>query len=85
MLLPLHETSTFEPVGGVFIGDVRLSGAKTALEEAGVVAQFHGRSLVCSGDIQIRVEGPGQITMEGPLSVDYYRIRDIVYSQYHVC
>lgn len=74
-----------ETLGGVFIGDVRLSGVKTALEEAGIIARFHGRSLVCNGDVQIRLRAAGHIVMEGPLSDEHYKIRQVLYSQYHIC
>ncbi|GMH42787.1 hypothetical protein BSKO_10706 [Bryopsis sp. KO-2023] len=88
-LLAVHgdspNTPATETLGGVFIGDVRLSGVKTALEEAGIVAQFHGRSLVCNEDVQIRVQSAGHIVMEGPVSEEYYRIRAVLYGQYHIC
>ncbi len=27
----------------------------------------------------------GEIRLEGPLCHDYFKIRDIVYAQYHIC
>lgn len=74
-----------ETLGGIFIGDVRLSGIKTALEEAGIAANFHGKSLVCSGDVQIKLIASGHILMEGALSEEQYKIRSVLYDQYHIC
>lgn len=86
-LVPPDKTNDalIETLGGIFIGDVRLSGIKTALENAGIVANFHGKSLVCSGDIQIRLLSSGHILMEGALSEEQYKIRSVLYDQYHIC
>ena len=29
--------------------------------------------------------GDGGLVLEGALSPDYYKIREVVYSQYHIC
>ncbi|GAB4814627.1 hypothetical protein N2152v2_001673 [Parachlorella kessleri] len=72
--------------GGVFIGDIRLSELKNALAEVGIASEFHGGTLYCMGHVAVRRQGEeGGLLVEGPLSEDYYRIRDVVYGQYHVC
>lgn len=72
--------------GGVFIGDVRLSEVRKALSEAGITAEWYGGMLVCSGPVTIKVGSQdGQVQLEGALCDDYFRIRDVVYGQYHVC
>ncbi|KAL0041377.1 hypothetical protein WJX79_001220 [Trebouxia sp. C0005] len=72
--------------GGVFIGDVRLSEVRKALSEAGITAEWYGGMLVCSGPVTIKVgTQDGQVQLEGALCDDYFRIRDVVYGQYHVC
>lgn len=72
--------------GGVFIGDVRLSEVRKALGEAGITAEWYGGMLVCSGLVTIKVAAQdGQVQLEGALCDDYFKIRDVVYGQYHVC
>lgn len=73
--------------GGIFIGDVKLSEVKQALAAAGVPSEFRGGGrLVVGGSLTVRRDGPeGQLVMEGPLCDDYFKVRDVVYSQYNVC
>lgn len=72
--------------GGVFIGDVKLSQLKRALARANIAADFHAGGLYCDGDILVRRQGDdGGLVLEGSLSDQYFKIRDIVYSQYHIC
>ena len=69
-----------------YAGDVRLSEVRKALGEAGITADWHGGMLVCSGMVTIKVGNQdGQVKLEGSLCDDYFRIRDVVYGQYHVC
>ncbi|WIA39617.1 hypothetical protein OEZ86_005699 [Tetradesmus obliquus] len=73
--------------GGIFIGDVKLSEVKQALAAVGVPSEFRpGGRLVVGGSLVVRRDGPkGQLLMEGPLCEDYFKVRDVVYSQYNVC
>ena len=67
-------------------GDVRLSEVRRALAEAGITADWYDGMLVCSGMVSIKVgDKDGQIQLEGALCDDYFKIRDVVYGQYHVC
>ena len=67
-------------------GDLKLSALRRALGEHGISAEFSGGMLVCQSHILVKTGGSdGRILLEGPLCPDYYRIRDIVYLQYHVC
>lgn len=67
-------------------GDVRLSEVRKALAEAGITADWYGGMLICSGMVSIKVgDQDGQIQLEGVLCEDYFKIRDVVYGQYHVC
>lgn len=53
------------------------------------MSEFHGGVLYCAGGVAVRrqggEEGSSSLVVEGPLSKEYYRIRDVVYGQYHVC
>lgn len=85
--------SPFQPIGqpwnrrGGRAGDVRLSDLRLALGQAGIVAEFAAGRLVCgAGRVTVRrADADGELLLEGPLSEDYYRVRDVVYRQYHVC
>ncbi|KAG0238046.1 cleavage and polyadenylation specificity factor subunit 2 [Actinomortierella wolfii] len=72
----------------VFVGDVKLTEFKnTTLRHAGIQAEFLGNGvLVCNGVVAIRkVDETGQILLEGsPLSMDYYRVRELLYSQFAI-
>jgi cleavage and polyadenylation specificity factor subunit 2 len=72
---------------GVFIGDVRLSELKRALGAAGIASDFHGGALHCAGRVVVRRhgEGGGGLVLEGAVTDEFYRVRDVVYAQYHVC
>jgi cleavage and polyadenylation specificity factor subunit 2 len=66
---------------------VRLSQLKQALMEAGVSSEWSGGALVCRGRVMVKHAGAdsGELLLEGALSEDYYKIRDVLYAQYHVC
>ena len=74
--------------GGVFIGDVKLSEIRSALLKAKIPSEFSGGALYCEGPLVIRRSSDDSetgLTLEGPLSEQFYRVQDIIYSQYHVC
>lgn len=46
--------------------------------------------LLCAGAVTVRrgtagAAGGGALVIEGALSDEYYRIRDVVYAQYNIC
>ncbi|KAL4529717.1 hypothetical protein Ndes2526A_g04482 [Nannochloris sp. 'desiccata'] len=91
-LLPRRKTAagdgedTAPTYGGVFIGDVRLSELKKALTADGIRAEFHAGSLYCAGHVVVRRRGEGGgLVLEGAMSDAYYRVRNVVYGQYHIC
>jgi cleavage and polyadenylation specificity factor subunit 2 len=48
-------------------------------------AEFAGGVLLCGGMVTVRKDtGTQQLVLEGALSEDYYKIRQILYSQYHI-
>lgn len=78
--------------GGLFIGEAKLSSAKAAMDRAGIGAEFaKGGALVCSGGVKVlsTVGGEGvtggELLLEGPLSSDFYAVRQAIYSMYHIC
>ncbi len=85
--------------GGIFIGNVQLSSLKQELAKQGISAEFRmapaaeagssavERALMCAGAVLVRraAGAEGRLVLEGPLSDDYYRVRDVVLSQFQVC
>lgn len=67
-----------------FVNELRLSDFKQILLKEGIQAEFIGGVLVCNGSVAIRRNQQGQVDMEGCLSEDYYRIRELLYDQYAI-
>eukprot|EP00887_Chlorella_sp_A99_P003905 scaffold11.g3905.t1 len=78
--------------GGVFIGNVRLSELRRALAAAGIPSEFAGGALYCGGRVVVRRggggggggSGEGGLVVEGALGPEFYRVREVVYQQYHL-
>ena len=72
----------------VFIGEVRLADFKMILINAGYRAEFSGGMLVTAdGTVSLKKEEVGgvpRIKIEGTLSDDYFKIRELLYSQYTI-
>ena len=67
-------------------GDVKLSALRKALGESGISADFHSGMLVCQERVLVKPSGTtGQLVLEGPVCEIYYKIREILYAQYHMC
>jgi len=48
-------------------------------------AEFSGGVLLCGGSVTVRKDAvTQQLVLEGALSEDYYNIRGILYSQFHI-
>ena len=69
----------------LFAGNVRLSRLKQALADAGIAAQWQAGTLVCGKVIVKASPEDGEVHLEGPLVDDFFRVREIVHAQYHVC
>ncbi|KAG7164338.1 cleavage and polyadenylation specificity factor subunit 2-like [Homarus americanus] len=69
----------------VFINDIRLSEFKQVLSRAGISSEFNAGILWCAnGTLALKKQDSGSISLEGPLSQDYYEIRELLYSQYAI-
>mmetsp|Transcript_48188 Transcript_48188/g.154355 ORF Transcript_48188/g.154355 Transcript_48188/m.154355 type:complete len:294 (+) Transcript_48188:151-1032(+) len=75
--------------GGVMVGSVKLGELKQALAAAGMPAEVRGGVLLCGADGYVTVRkapgSEGQLVLEGALCEDYYKVRQLVYGQYHRC
>ncbi|OQS02113.1 cleavage and polyadenylation specificity factor subunit [Thraustotheca clavata] len=63
-------------------GKITLDSMKQLLAKAGFKANFSGGMLVCDDGVVLKRARNNEIMVEGTLSASYYRIREILYSQY---
>ncbi|KAG8232888.1 hypothetical protein J437_LFUL004758 [Ladona fulva] len=69
----------------VFINELKLSDFKQVLTRNGIPSEFSGGVLWCCGGIlAVRRHEAGRVILEGCLSDDYYRVRDLLYEQYAI-
>ncbi|CAI9092242.1 OLC1v1027434C1 [Oldenlandia corymbosa var. corymbosa] len=90
-LVPL--SSRAPPHKGVLVGDIKMADFKQFLASKGVQAEFGGGALRCGEHVTLRKVGDAsqkggaggvqQILLEGPLTEDYYKIREHLYSQFY--
>ncbi|XP_060203642.1 cleavage and polyadenylation specificity factor subunit 2 [Lycium barbarum] len=90
-LLPLSGPAP--PHKTVLVGDIKMSDFKQFLASKGVQVEFGGGALRCGEYVTIRKVGDGsqkvggaaiqQIVLEGPLSEEYYKIREYLYSHFY--
>ena len=68
----------------LFIGDPKLSDFRQLLQSAGIRADFAEGTLVCGSHGAVMVKRAGEnLVLEGGLCQDYFKIRELLYSQYH--
>eukprot|EP00850_Spirogloea_muscicola_P008938 SM000049S16709 [mRNA] locus=s49:243078:248533:+ [translate_table: standard] len=75
-LVPLHKP--------VLVGDLRLSEFKSLLQAQGFKPEFVDGVLQCAEDVVVRKFGEQQFALEGALSEDFYRVRELLYSQFYI-
>ncbi|KAK9147507.1 hypothetical protein Scep_006264 [Stephania cephalantha] len=89
-LLPLSTQPP--PHKSVLVGDLKLADFKQFLASKGIQVEFAGGALRCGeyvtlrkiGDATQKGTGSQQVVIEGPLSEEYYKIRDYLYSQFYL-
>ncbi|XP_022891929.1 cleavage and polyadenylation specificity factor subunit 2 [Olea europaea var. sylvestris] len=90
-LLPLSTPTP--PHKTVLVGDIKMADLKQYLASKGVQVEFAGGALRCGEYVTLRKVGDSiqkggssgvqQIILEGPLSEEYYKIRDHLYAQFY--
>ncbi|XP_059667087.1 cleavage and polyadenylation specificity factor subunit 2 [Cornus florida] len=90
-LLPLTTPAPHHK--SVLVGDIKMADFKQFLASKGIQVEFAGGALRCGefvtlrkvGDASQKGGGSGvqQIVIEGPLSEEYYKIREYLYSQFY--
>lgn len=91
-LLPLSMVAP--PHKSVLVGDLKMADFKQFLASQGIQAEFSGGALRCGEFVTLRkvgdpiqkggLAGSQQIVIEGPLTEEYYKIRDHLYSQFYL-
>ncbi|OVA14042.1 Beta-lactamase-like [Macleaya cordata] len=82
------------PHKSVFVGDLKLADFKQFLASKGVQVEFAGGALRCGEYVTLRKVGDAtqkggtggtqQVVIEGPLTEEYYKIREYLYSQFYL-
>ncbi|RVE55259.1 hypothetical protein evm_000157 [Chilo suppressalis] len=81
---------SLEPAEGTahtasFINTVKLSELRTAIAKIGLNTEFSGGALeCCNGTIAIRRLENGRVALEGVLSEEYYKVRELLYDQFAI-
>ncbi|ERM95057.1 cleavage and polyadenylation specificity factor subunit 2 [Amborella trichopoda] len=89
-MLTLVPLSTGPPLHkSVLVGDLKLADFKQFLASKGVPAEFSKGFLRCGENITLRKVGDSkgatqQVGIEGPLTEEYYKIRELLYSQFYL-
>lgn len=72
--VPLHNA--------IFVNELKLQDFREVLRNNKIQAEISGGILYCNDKVTVRKRGSGRIHLEGPLCDDYYKVRDLLYSQY---
>ncbi|XP_041968998.1 probable cleavage and polyadenylation specificity factor subunit 2 [Aricia agestis] len=84
-MMSLEPCSAGAPHAASFINTVRLSELRASLARVGLAAEFVGGALeCCNGTIAIRRLDNGKVALEGILSEEYYKVRELLYDQFAI-
>ncbi|GAU88227.1 hypothetical protein RvY_00967 [Ramazzottius varieornatus] len=72
------------PPATLVTNNYKLSDIQKFLRQHGIYSDFLSGSLVCNGCVVISKASSGKLTVQGPFSVDYYRIRKLLYKEFCV-
>ncbi|OTF77047.1 hypothetical protein BLA29_003105 [Euroglyphus maynei] len=74
--MPTHQT--------IFVNELKLSDFKQILMKHDIQAEFSGGVLLCNGQVEVKRTESGRIHLEGTVSNDYFKIRQLLYDQYAI-
>lgn len=85
LTLETLETDEIPVHNAVLINELKLSDFKQVLMRNNISSEFSGGVLWCAnGTLALRRMDTGKVTMEGCVSEEYYKIRDLLYEQYAI-
>ncbi|XP_043273422.1 probable cleavage and polyadenylation specificity factor subunit 2 [Venturia canescens] len=80
--LPLNDVPGHQTT---FINELKLSDFKQILNKSNIPSEFSGGVLwCCNNSIAVRRHEAGKVVLEGCLSEDYYKVRELLYEQYAI-
>lgn len=83
LCLEILPSTNIPPHEAVFVNDPKLSDLKSFLAKSGLTAEFNMGDLYVNDVLRVsRVAG--RFIVEGPACEEYYRVRDIVYTQFAI-
>lgn len=69
----------------VFINELKLADFKQILMKYNISSEISGGMLLCcNGTIALKRNDTGKVTIEGCLSDEYFRVRELLYEQYAI-
>uniref|UniRef100_A0A915NLU6 Cleavage and polyadenylation specificity factor subunit 2 n=2 Tax=Meloidogyne TaxID=189290 RepID=A0A915NLU6_9BILA len=84
LFLELLSSSGIPPHQSVFVNDPKLTDLKQLLASSGFHAEFHSGVLYVNNIANVRRNEAGRFHVEGYACADYYKIREIIYSQFAI-
>ncbi|KAI8810158.1 beta-lactamase-like protein [Cladochytrium replicatum] len=94
-MLPPERRPAHHPL---LVGDLQLSEFRKVLTEHGIPSRFESKALVVNDTVVVRKAAPApggsgnqagqgtvqEFVLEGPISADYFKVRELLYSQHAV-
>lgn len=69
----------------VFLNELKLADFRKILMQNSIQSEISGGMLLCcNGTIALKRNDTGKVTIEGCLSEDYYKVRELLYEQYAI-
>lgn len=69
----------------IFLNEIKLTDLKQILNKHNIQSEISGGMLLCcNGTIALKKIDTGKVTIEGCLSEDYYKVRELLYEQYAI-
>lgn len=69
----------------VFLNEIKLADFRQILMKNNIQSEISGGMLLCcNGTIALKRIDTGKVTIEGCLSEDYYKVRELLYDQYAI-
>ncbi|CAG9105612.1 unnamed protein product [Plutella xylostella] len=84
-LIPSLEPAPNSEHAASFINSLKLSNLRQVLAKHNIRAEFNNGELsCCNGTIAIRRLDNGRVALEGVLSDEYYKVRELLYDQFAI-
>jgi len=81
----LQQATTTKGHPAVFLGQIKPSELQQIVQSEGIECELVGGVLVCCGGmVNVRKVSATQISIQGALCDEYYRIRDVLYEQFQI-